>query len=79
MKTQYFPPNIRKTRVSTYCHLNSVLEALAQALIIDDMTFYTGNAKESTQKTYYIVSELNSVVGCSCNIEKSIILYTNKQ
>ena len=36
-----FPLTSGGRGLSTYCHLNIVLEALAQALIIDDIIFYT--------------------------------------
>lgn len=47
-KLSTFPLTSERWGLSTYCHLNIVLEALAQALIIDDIIFYIGNAQEST-------------------------------
>jgi len=50
------------------------------SLYADDMTLYTENLKDSTQKLAELINKFSKVAGNKINIQKSVaFLYTNKE
>ena len=49
------------------------------SLYADDMTLYTENPEDSTQKLLELINEFSMATGYKINIQKSVkFLYTNK-